>query len=318
MFMNTWSFLQIFIFILIQLNAAQRCEVIFRSFGDSHADTPVLEGMKNIPAHLKHHFRAYSYAHYGKLMFSVARDGLNINAAMRYPKNVFIRPWGMHERRRILFNLKVPGVAASNNAYSVPKVSEKDVLYFIFGEIDARHKLGEVTQRGLMPNDKLESTINDLVDRYMARIKIAVAQVPAETVWIGGMHPQPLITENTNGWSPITGSWEQRQLYAQLINKRLKMQCEKEGYVFMDFSEGYSNPGGDLDMTMTDGNHHLNLWTEKTKNEFAARFVEHFERVCGQQSTASIQSVQETFEIDESSFLPIEYENDERPYLLFD
>lgn len=172
--------------------------------------------------------------------------------------------------------------------------------------------------RGLLRIENLEASINDLVDRYIARIKEAVQETPTKTVWISGLHAQPLVTENSNGWSPITGSWEQRQLCANLINQRLKMNCEKEGYLFMDFSEGYSNPAGDLDMTMTDGNHHLNLWTEKTKNEFAAKFVEHFERVCGEQSSTSVQSVQETFEYDESNILPIEYENDERPYLVFD
>ena len=86
------------------------------------------------------------------------------------------------------------------------------------------------------------------------------------------------------------------------------MHCENEGFVFMEFSEGYSNPNGDLNMRMTDGNHHLNLWTEKTKNEFAEKFVAHYEKVCGEgaSSSSSTQNIQEVNEIDQfDSILPI-------------
>ena len=314
MSMSTWNFLQVFIFILIQVSAAQNCKITFRTFGDSHADIPTIEALKNIPDHLKHRFQTYSYSRPGRLMFTVARDGINITELLKTPRTRILRPWSPQERKIKLFNLTIPCVITTGHWVAPSAISEKDILYFIFGEIDARHKIGDVIKRGLLRIENLESSINDMVDRYVAKIKIAVEQVPAKTVWIGGLFAQPLFAESTL----ITGSWEQRQLCVNLINQRLKMHCEKEGYLFMDFSEGYSNPGGDLDMTMTDGNHHLNLWTEKTKNEFAAKFVEHFERVCGEQSSNSVQSVQETFEYDESNILPIEYENDERPYLVFD
>ena len=135
MFMSTWNFLQVFLFVLIQASVAQNCDITFRSFGDSHADIATIEALKNIPDHLKRHFRTFSYAKHGRLMFSVARDGINMSEVLKGPRNVFLRPWPSQERRRILFNLTIPSVVSGH--YAAPSAtSQKDVLYFIFGEID--------------------------------------------------------------------------------------------------------------------------------------------------------------------------------------
>ena len=48
-----------------------------------------------------------------------------------------------------------------------------------------------------------------------------------DTVLIGGLHPQPKETENTNGWSPIIGSFERRWLHLLLINRKLKNIAKK-------------------------------------------------------------------------------------------
>lgn len=282
--MKVWN-LKVFVFLIIikiRLHvSASNCLITLRTFGDSHSETPLIEAFKNIPNHLKHHFKGFTYSGSGKLMFSMARDGINITELLKTPKMAYLRPWAPHERRYPKFNLKVPGVVLTREVGSAPAISERDILYFDVGEVDARQMLGLRIQKGLLRIENVESEINGIVDRYVARIKSAVEEVPAKTVWIGGLFAQPLVNENIIGASPITGSWSQRQLHVELINKRLKMHSEKEGFVFMDFSEGYSNPGGDLNMTMSDGNHHLNVWTEKTKNEFAAKFVEQFERFCG-------------------------------------
>ena len=286
---NPCQFLRVLFFLLIHLrfSLSQRCEVVFRAFGNSHADTPALEALKNIPVNLKQNFKAYSYAQYGKLMYSMARDGFNITELLKSPKSVHFDLWQRNDlaiiERRIKTKLIIPAVAYHRNAVSHPLITEKDVLYFVSGEIDARHKIGEIVEKGLLKLEDVESSINDMVDRYIEKVKEAVEQVPAKTVWIGGLFPQPLISANNHWWSPTTGTWEQRQQRIDWINQRLKMHCEKEGYLFMDFSEGYTNPRGDLDMKMTDGNHHLLYWTEKTKNEYATRLVEHYNRVCGHQ-----------------------------------
>lgn len=283
--MNVWNLRLVIFLIIFKIRlyvSASNCLITLRTFGDSHSETPLIEAFKNIPNHLKHHFKGFTYSRSGKLMFSMARDGINITELLKTPKMAYLRPWEPHERRNIKFNLKIPGVVLTREVGSAPAISDRDILYFDVGEVDARHMLGLRIHKGLLRIKNVESEINGIVDRYIVRIKSAVEEVPAKTVWIGGLFAQPLVNENIIGASPITGSWSQRQLHVELINKRLKMHCEKEGFVFMDFSEGYSNPGGDLNMTMSDGNHHLNFWTEKTKNEFAARFVEHFERFCGQ------------------------------------
>ena len=85
-------------------------------------------------------------------------------------------------------------------------------------------------ERGILRVENLESSINDMVDRYIASIKGAIGQVPTKTVWIGGLHPQPVFTENINGWSPVTGSWEQRQLNSNLINKKAQ-NAVREGRI---------------------------------------------------------------------------------------
>ena len=209
-------------------------------------------------------------------MNSIGRDGLNILHWLKYPKTSKIRPWGP-ERKNVFFNLVIPGVHSAQNEYS-PPITDKDILHFVFGEVDARTKLAEIMKRE--GRSDIFREINRLVDTYWISILKAVDQVPAKTVWISGLHPQPKINENTNGASPITGEFEQRWLYVLLINRKLKMYCDQHNFFFIDFIDGYSLPDGDLDMTMTDGNHHLNFWTEKTKNEVAQQFILHRKKVC--------------------------------------
>lgn len=255
------------------------CQVVLRSFGDSHADIVQVEVLKNIPDEEKKFFKAYSYSNHGKLMNSIGRDGLNIFNLLSNPKTVTIRPWNQNERKKKLFDLIIPGVIWGVNENSIaPTVTDKDILYFVFGEIDARIALNDIMTRHRRTD--LFNEINRLVDNYWNSIQRAVYQIPAKTVWIGGLHPQPKMVENTNNWSGISGTFEKRWLHTLLINRKLKMYCEKYGYFFIDFTDGYSMPDGDLDMKMTDGNHHLNFWTEKTKNEIAQQLIAHRNKVC--------------------------------------
>lgn len=253
------------------------CQVVLRSFGDSHADLSQIEALKNVPPFQKMYFKAYSYSTHAKLMNSIGRDGLNIRFLLKFPKIVKIRPWGK-ERKKILFDLAIPGYCDCKTVWPSSPITDKDILYFVFGEIDTRTKLAEIMNRNKRTD--LYREIDRLVDTYMTSIKKAISQVPAKTVWISGLHPQPKITENTKGYSPTTGSFEKRWLHTLLINRKLKLYCEQYGYYFIDLTEGYSTPDGDLDMTMTDGNHHLNFWTEKTRNEIAQQLITHRNKVC--------------------------------------
>lgn len=257
-------------------SSKSECKIVFRSFGDSHADIGQIEVLKNIPDDQKRFFEAYSYSDHEKSMNSVGKDGLDIQNLLKYPKSIKIQPWGS-ERKNFYFNLKIPGVCSANYENSSP-VTEKDILHFVFGELDARTKIAE-----MMINERRSDIfreINRLVDAYWASILKAIDQVPAKTVWISGLKPQPKRTENTNGVSLITGEFLTRWIYSLLINRKLKMYCEQYNYVFIDFIDGYSTPDGDLDMTMTDGNHNLNLWTENTKNEVAQKLIAHRNKVC--------------------------------------
>lgn len=59
--------------------------------------------------------------------------------------------------------------------------SQKDIFYFIFAKIDACHKLDDMIARDLLCIENLETSINDLVDRYIAIIKKPVEELPTKT-----------------------------------------------------------------------------------------------------------------------------------------
>ena len=249
-----------------------KCRIVLRAFGDSHADIVQIEALKNVPLKFMDNFKSFSYSAHGKLMYSIGRDGIELDGLLRNPKQVSIRPWTPFERRRVLFNLLIPGFVIGKRT-NAPPITEKDVFYFVFGEIDARHKLADMMFREKRTN--IFEEINNLVDKYMNAVKKAVSKYPIKTVLIGGLHPQSIETENTNGWSPITGSYERRSVHTLLINRKLKNISKKLGYHFIDFTEGYSLPDGSLNMTLSDGNHHLIIWPEDTKYELAELVIAH-------------------------------------------
>lgn len=243
-----------------------------RCFGDSHARIVQIEALKNIPGELKHHFEAYSYSISAKLMYSVGRDGLNITELLKKPHRASIDPIS-YDRLKYKFNLTVPGYT-SQFLTEAPEISEKDILYFVWGEIDVRHKIAEVMDKAGRTN--LYEEINNVVDKYIYAIETAIEKIPAKTIWISGLHPQPKIS-NTN---LITGTFERRWLHVLLVNRRLRKHCDQKGYTFIDFIDGYSLPDGDLDMSMSDGFHHLNFWTEETKNILKEKFLDHLNKHC--------------------------------------
>ena len=87
--MKVWN-LKVFVFLIIfkiRLHVSvSNCLITLRTFGDSHSETPLIEAFKNIPNHLKHHFKGFTYSGSGKLIFSMARDRINITELLKTPK----------------------------------------------------------------------------------------------------------------------------------------------------------------------------------------------------------------------------------------
>lgn len=269
----------ILVFIVLTGILSEECKIVLRIFGDSHADNAQMEILKNLPADQKEYFSAYTYSQHGRLMYSVGRDGLRLRELFKVPRIARIHPWKKHERKNRLFNLTIDGVALPQHAQGVPEVNEKDIIYFIYGEIDARHKINE-QMMGKHNRSNLFEEVNRIVDNYLRAVVRAIEEIPAKTVWIGGLHPQPKEVEGTNNWSLTTGSFERRWIITLLINRRLKKFCDENGYFFNDLTEGYATPEGDLDMTMTDGNHHVLIWTDETKNIIAKQLLAHRNKFC--------------------------------------
>lgn len=138
------------------------------------------------------------------------------------------------------------------------QIKPKDYILFCYGEIDCRCHVNLYE-----PNWK--ESIDKMVEEYFINIannvlgldvRVCVYNVPpmlersdSEIIWANEANSKDML--------PIKGSNEQRKKYALYMNTKLKEYCGKNGYIFFDVYDKYTNSSGFLDVKLSDGNCHI-------------------------------------------------------------
>jgi hypothetical protein len=134
-----------------------------------------------------------------------------------------------------------------------------DWIIFSFGEIDCRghihkHITAENTYQRQIDEivEKYFNTINLNKDLFKFDINIAVNNV---------VPPYPYDrTQNQDCFNhqfPFIGTDDQRKLYVNYFNQKLKENCLKNNYLFVDVYFEYSDQFGFLDIPLSDTNCHI-------------------------------------------------------------
>ena len=135
-------------------------------------------------------------------------------------------------------------------------VKEGDSIVFCLGEIDCRchvykHVSNEVSY---------QNVIDYITDNYFEAIKlnVDVCQVKLRNVCVYNVVPPPQkYNTKEDPVYPFLGSDDERKSYVLYFNKKLKENCEKYGYVFLDVYDHYTDENGFLIKDLSDGNVHL-------------------------------------------------------------
>jgi len=130
-------------------------------------------------------------------------------------------------------------------------VKNGDWVCFSFGEIDCRAHIHK-------QKDDWRGLILMLVDKYIEAVMANVEQFEGLTIMIMCVPPVARKSViNDNPQFPTLGSNEERKTYTEYMNDRLKLLCDKAGYIFFDVYDDYCDEEGYLNMDLSDGNVHI-------------------------------------------------------------
>ncbi len=143
------------------------------------------------------------------------------------------------------------------NGFNFPKYRESHVMGYravilSFGEIDARsHVIKQHERSGLA----IEGVVDEVISRYMKSLKGEFGDKPNVDVGVLGIVPPVRKQEVTDGWA--YGSDEDRCLVSDLMNARLRSECKKNGYIFVDLHDGFCDRFGFISKDFWAGDHHI-------------------------------------------------------------
>lgn len=124
-------------------------------------------------------------------------------------------------------------------------IPKDDIICFCWGEIDCRCHVHK--------HLPYKECIDRLVENYVKAIKMNTVDRPH--VWVFNVVPPPrkgkVAAENQA--FPFLGSDEERLLYVQYMNEKLR----EAPFVFVDVYGKYCDKDGFLNMTMSDGHVHI-------------------------------------------------------------
>lgn len=134
-------------------------------------------------------------------------------------------------------------------------VKENDIVIFCFGEIDCRNHVDKhVSEKKPYKNVIDELVINyfDSINKnkilYKNNIKICVYNVvpPSRAFPVGSNHPHPFL-----------GSDEERKLYYNYMNSKIKELCKMNNFIYFDIYKQSCDENGFLRKEFSDGSVHL-------------------------------------------------------------
>ena len=131
-------------------------------------------------------------------------------------------------------------------------VRNGDIVVFCFGEIDCRCHVHKHSKNGH------EQTINELVQKYVATIKLNISKYSDLKVCIYGVVPTfKYLGQGNNPEFPFLGTNEQRLGYTLYMNQSLKKACSENGFIFIDTQQYYAGKDGFLESKLSDGGLHI-------------------------------------------------------------
>lgn len=143
-------------------------------------------------------------------------------------------------------------------------VNNGDTVIFCFGEIDCRCQI----HKHITDSNDYKKIIDDVVDNYFAKIKIAVDYFDNLTTAIYNVVP-PIQKHNTieNESYPFLGTDNERKSYVLYFNEKLQQKCNEYKFIFVNIYNDYVDENGFLNKSLSDGSVHINDGT------FLIRFI---------------------------------------------
>jgi hypothetical protein len=140
-------------------------------------------------------------------------------------------------------------------------VKEKDIVLFVFGEIDARCHIGK--QHDLY-NHSVSEIITTLVKNYLKSIAQNRALYQTITCLVATVPPPCDLVYNP--YYPRYGQLKERIAITQHLNNTLKNICISYNMPVLDIYSLYATPSGELNTAESDGQVHVHpLHNNKAK-----------------------------------------------------
>lgn len=133
-------------------------------------------------------------------------------------------------------------------------VKEGDIVIFCFGEIDCRNHVHKHITEDL----SFQQIIDNLVHYYFEAIEQNVKQYTNITTCVYNVVPPiPKMTLDEGHTFPFLGTDNERKLYTEYMNKKIKEFCEKFNYFYFDIYHESSNEEKFLRYELSDRGVHL-------------------------------------------------------------
>ena len=127
-----------------------------------------------------------------------------------------------------------------------------EIVCFVMGEIDCRAHIHKY-------KDEYKDLIDVIVKRYFIGIKNVVL-VKDLTILVSFITPVPKMRNDIYSdnvlFNPIGEDFE-RKIYVEYMNQKIKEECDKYNYIFIDAYKEYCNEEGFLKPTLSDGGIHI-------------------------------------------------------------
>ena len=128
-----------------------------------------------------------------------------------------------------------------------------DTIVFSFGEIDCRcHVYKQSTE--IRPYTQV---IDSLVHNYFKSIQIRTAGIPFYRICVYNIVPPVRKDTFEDTDYPCRGTDDERKMYVQYFNKKLKEYCIQYEYMFIDVYDDFADADGFLQTDLSDGTVHI-------------------------------------------------------------
>jgi hypothetical protein len=135
-------------------------------------------------------------------------------------------------------------------------INDGDTIVFSLGEIDCRCHVHKHITDVL----KYETIIDNIIYNYFEAISLNIinANIKLKNICIFNIVPPvQKDTVNEDPGYPFIGTDEERKTYVLYFNKRLKEECIKKNYIFIDIYDNYCDENGYLIKDLSDGRVHI-------------------------------------------------------------